>query len=273
MHNFELITSDPYLSQSFFSLEGEGGTIGRAAVFLRINGCNATCKFCDTSFSIAGSDKYNIVNMVDKNEFMSYLIHNFESQVPLDKVHSISITGGEPLKNIKSFKKMFDIITKVFKNVKHIIIETNGTFLSEEKNCNELQKQVYNLIKKNIKLLLSISPKLSGKICWNGEKDETVLNWYTNVIDNYNYFLSKSIDLQLKFIYSKELMIYNQDLIEYCLNNEIHNHQILIMPFTPPDPLGKDNKIWTTSKDDAARFALANNFRYSPRIHIDRKLD
>ena len=52
----------PYIIQHFKSLEGEGGNnaVGITTLFLRLNKCNCTCNFCDTSFSIKGDPKYNI---------------------------------------------------------------------------------------------------------------------------------------------------------------------------------------------------------------------
>src|SRR5512135_1149189 len=49
------------VKEIYYTLQGEGGNIGRAAVFLRFSGCNlwsgrekhretATCQFCDTQF-------------------------------------------------------------------------------------------------------------------------------------------------------------------------------------------------------------------------------
>ena len=34
----------------FYSLQGEGHNVGRAAVFIRFAGCNLRCPFCDTDF-------------------------------------------------------------------------------------------------------------------------------------------------------------------------------------------------------------------------------
>jgi organic radical activating enzyme len=271
---FILTDKDPYLSQTFFSLEGEGLTVGRSALFLRINGCNATCNFCDTSFSIKGDEKYNLVNMAQP-EFEDFL-HTEYDNIDKKMVTSITITGGEPLKNIKQYNRMFKHIFNVFPNVSHVIFETNGTYLKTTDNCLIFLKQVGEFNNNKVKFTLSISPKLSGELSWNKTADEEVLEWYKDVIHNYAYFLNKHFDIQMKFIHfpvDSEFYSLNAKLIKICKEHNIQNTKILIMPFTPPDPLGKDSEFWTTSKNNAARFALANYFRYSPRIHIDRRLD
>lgn len=275
-HEFEftLTDTDPYLSQTFFSLEGEGMTLGRAALFLRINGCNATCQFCDTAFSIAGDTKYNLVNMAS-DEFEDYLKKEYNSLDP-EMVTSVTITGGEPLKNIKQYNKMFNHIFKVFPKVSHVIFETNGTYLQTTDNCLILLKELGEFINNGVQFTLSISPKLSGKLSWKNTSDEKILEWYKEVIHNYTYFLNRHFDIQMKFIHfppDSEYYTLNHNLLNLCIDHKIPKTKILIMPFTPPDPLGKDLEFWTESKNNAARYALKNYFRYSPRIHIDRRLD
>ena len=38
------------VNEIFYSLQGEGRNTGRAAVFVRMSGCNRKCPFCDTDF-------------------------------------------------------------------------------------------------------------------------------------------------------------------------------------------------------------------------------
>lgn len=38
------------INEIFYSLQGEGRHTGRAAVFIRMSGCNMRCPFCDTDF-------------------------------------------------------------------------------------------------------------------------------------------------------------------------------------------------------------------------------
>jgi organic radical activating enzyme len=38
------------VNEIFYSIQGEGGRVGEASVFIRLASCNLRCDFCDTSF-------------------------------------------------------------------------------------------------------------------------------------------------------------------------------------------------------------------------------
>jgi len=267
------LQTTPKLIQHFVSLEGEGGTIGRSALYIRTSTCSLRCNFCDTKFSIEGNSKYNIVDMTS-NEYVELLKQTY-SDKQRENISNLSITGGEPLLNLNHIQDMILRTKEAFPNITQIIFETNGTMLSEKENCFTLIDQVGCLVPE-IKFMLSISPKLSGSTSYsNIMSNSDVLEIYKKVILNYQCILDAHFDLQLKFVHSDKLLPENQTLIDYVLSipKPIHKNQILIMPFTPNDPLGKDKEVWQESKNAAANFAMRNFFRYSPRVHIDRELD
>ena len=39
------------VNEIFYSLQGEGGQMGRAMLFVRLSGCNLSCDYCDTDFA------------------------------------------------------------------------------------------------------------------------------------------------------------------------------------------------------------------------------
>lgn len=267
------LETTPKLVQHFVSLEGEGGTIGRSALYIRTAVCNNRCAFCDTAYSVEGKEEYNIVDMT--TEAYVELLRKTYSISQRTNITNCSITGGEPLLNLNYMRAMINRTLEAFPNITQIIFETNGTMLSVEENAYKLIGQI-GCFYPRIKFMLSISPKLSGKISYSSIlTDEEVLNIYKNVINNYRCILDAHFDLQLKFVHSDSLSKWNESLIEYVLSMPVplHKNQILIMPFTPLDPLGKHKQEWEDSKDSAANYAMKNYFRYSPRMHVDRRLD
>lgn len=100
------------IKEIFASIQGEGPYIGYKQLFIRFCGCNLNCNYCDTEFGINDSKKYSaeeLVNIIKEN---------------LD-CHSVSLTGGEPLLNIKFLKEFLP------KSKLPIYLETNGTLYKE----------------------------------------------------------------------------------------------------------------------------------------------
>ena len=265
----------PYIIQHFKSLEGEGGNnaVGITTLFLRLNKCNCSCHFCDTSFSIKGDEKYNIVR-ADNSELVNLLLAEYNED-DRKHVHSCSITGGEPLLHLESFPKIFDRILEAFPNIDQIIIETNGNLLYHTENAIKLLK-IAAAYSGKLKLTLSISPKLDGKISYaNKVKDQELIDIYNVVFKHYQTYLACLIEVQVKFVHSPELQLQNEKLMNLIINEKLvwPRTKILVMPFTPSLKHPEFDRVWKESKDEAAKYALKNYLRYSPRIHIDRGMD
>ncbi|MFA7127603.1 MAG: radical SAM protein [Sphaerochaeta sp.] len=261
----------PTLVQHFISLEGEGGTIGRSALYIRTGTCNLRCTFCDTKFSVEGKEEYDITEITSRKYIE--LLKNTYSRDQRRQITNLSITGGEPLLNLNYMDEIIKNTLIAFPFIKNIIFETNGTMLSVESNCNLL---VDKLKEFDINFMLSISPKLVGTTSYSAIKsDEEILNIYRNIFKNYQNILSDKFDIQIKFIHSRNLLEWNEVLMDVIFNefSNFHSNQILIMPFTPDEPLGKHKELWENSKHDAVQYSLRNFFRYSPRLHVDSNLD
>ena len=106
------------INEIFASIQGEGSRTGERCVFVRFQGCNLTCSYCDTKDAI---DPDNSRNMKDIDIFLDVKSYK--------EINTIVFTGGEPLlyldKNImQSFKRPYaNDDDKVY----NIIIQTNGT--------------------------------------------------------------------------------------------------------------------------------------------------
>lgn len=110
-----------HISEQFYSVQGEGRTMGTPAIFIRLGGCNLLCKgdgwICDSIDVWKKSEKVEYKDVFDDDEITT--LHT-------GKVHLI-ITGGEPMlhqANITSFLLWFE--TK-YAFLPTIEIETNGT--------------------------------------------------------------------------------------------------------------------------------------------------
>lgn len=98
--------------EQFMSIQGEGATIGSPAYFIRLAGCNLSCKWCDSKNASRQPLKSQInIKDVSIPEYANRLI----------------ITGGEPLLyNLYSFIRN---IKEKNQNLKIIEVETNGVLV------------------------------------------------------------------------------------------------------------------------------------------------
>ncbi|MBP2031008.1 organic radical activating enzyme [Methanohalophilus levihalophilus] len=88
------------LIEVFCAVQGEGPYVGVRQAFVRFSGCNLNCNYCDTPVTPPAVCKYEtpgqVASFSDVNNPMDparvdQLIESY------DKIHSVSLTGGEPL--------------------------------------------------------------------------------------------------------------------------------------------------------------------------------
>lgn len=117
-----------FIKEIFESIQGEGPYIGYNQLFIRFSCCNLHCNYCDTDF---------------KTELKSYTSKELAKEVEQYKnIHSISLTGGEPLLSTVFLQEFLPLTNK------KIYLETNGTLF------NELEKIInyIDIISMDIKL-------------------------------------------------------------------------------------------------------------------------
>ena len=97
-----------FIQDIFYSFQGEGPYIGYPQIFIRFYGCNISCAYCDEP---------------DKNKQKFSVEDVLERLAPLMKnpVHSISVTGGEPLLQVDALKELLPRLEAP------VYLETNGT--------------------------------------------------------------------------------------------------------------------------------------------------
>lgn len=122
------IVSKGFVSEIFFSVQGEGLYVGKRQVFVRAAGCSVECCYCDTPGSRSAAEKCSvhlpepktIVNPVGTVEVMREVKAVINAYGP---VHSISITGGEPMEQARFTK---DLCRALKQEGFIIYLDTNG---------------------------------------------------------------------------------------------------------------------------------------------------
>ena len=100
------LNSEPEI---FYSLQGEGVRAGVPAVFLRLAGCNLSCRWCDTKHS--WRDGTELPEPAVAERIRAYACH------------SLVITGGEPLLQQPALEALLALLPQDF----YVEVETNGT--------------------------------------------------------------------------------------------------------------------------------------------------
>lgn len=106
-----------FVKEFFVSIQGEGPYVGYKQLFIRFCRCNLNCKYCDTEFLASTGAK----------EYSAQELFEAVSALDLTGVHSISLTGGEPLIDVEFLKEFLPLVRPSAK----IYLETNATLAKE----------------------------------------------------------------------------------------------------------------------------------------------
>ncbi len=115
------------ISEIFHSLQGEGPTVGRPCVFVRLGMCNLKCNFCDTPYTWKeGHEDYSD----EVNERVMDAISSVLEEFP--HTSTVVWTGGEPMLQQRDIVAAIDYLHLRFPDrmLEHEV-ETNGTILAQ----------------------------------------------------------------------------------------------------------------------------------------------
>lgn len=101
------------LAEIFYSIQGEGAFTGTPAVFVRLAGCNLSCDFCDTDYSL---------KFFASVEDVVARVREIGSDCPM-----VILTGGEPLAQ----RETLELIRALQRDGRRVHIESNGTVYTE----------------------------------------------------------------------------------------------------------------------------------------------
>jgi len=134
MSNAERLTMHPESfklsgDRAFYSLQGEGTSMGEPSVFLRLHFCNLHCVWCDTPYTwnkempeyFSEPEDWTVEQTAERVKEL------WTCENP-DRQKRIVITGGEPLIQQAKIEKLLDLLPDW-----QVEIETNGTTMPSDK--------------------------------------------------------------------------------------------------------------------------------------------
>lgn len=119
------------VSEAFQSHQGEGPSAGERAFFIRLGGCNLTCRWCDTPYTWVYTERqvelHNARTKYDpKTELTRQPIGAMVENVLDSNCSLIVLTGGEPLLQVDQLSMMIRGVN-AYHDPRRFEVETAGT--------------------------------------------------------------------------------------------------------------------------------------------------
>lgn len=217
----------------FYTIQGEGKSLGKPSIFVRTSLCNLHCVWCDTDYTWNWSGtRFSHVN--DKNKDYqkfnkSEWIAEVSTKEALNKIRSfpcknVVLTGGEPLLQQQD---LIELAQELKKEGYWIEIETNGTLIPNQNLATCLDQFNVSPKLKNSNNTKNLRLKPAALKFFAKEAKSTfkfVIDTYDDLsevlelIDNY-HLRSEKVFLMPQGTTSDQLNTKRHWLVEICKNH------------------------------------------------------
>jgi len=222
------------ISEVFYSIQGEGPSMGKRSVFLRLAGCNLMCGGQGTQFDgqLHNEAKWrcDTIEVWMKGKALAFHeILNEDHMGHLCHGAHLIITGGEPMlqqQSIVDYLETFDIPL-------YVEIETNGTIAPNDKLWMQVSQW-------------NISPKLKSS-------GNATAHTYKHVLHEYD---NSPANCAFKFVITCE------EDIEEIISLELTASKVWLMPAASEQ--GQLSHLSSL----VAKLAMERGFNYSHRLQV-----
>lgn len=237
MKKIRLATVRPEEPEIFHSLQGEGISMGRPSVFVRLSGCNLACQWCDTPYTWYFSGHNGLHRggqTYDRRDNAVTLdIADVARRIAAFECRHIVFTGGEPLLQQPALTALCDILGPDY----HIEIESNGTVALTPGFAPHVDQ-------------LNLSPKLRH----SGNDDAVRLN------DSALQLFAADPRAWFKFVIASPSDV--QEVAELASHYALPADRILLMPEGTSASVLRERSSWLASA------CQDQGWRFTDRLHI-----
>lgn len=233
------------IREIFVSAQGEGPYVGYRQLFVRFPKCNLECQYCDTPKDWSSESRCRVESK--PGEFVEY-DNPFSSEQLLsviklyERIHSVSLTGGEPLLYAKFIK---ELKTSKFP----LYLESNMTLPEGAKEVKDVVKYV------------SGDFKLKNQCDFKGHYEK----YFNDTARSFSILRQTSFrDCFCKIIVSEDIdredMMHAVDQIKDCIT------ELILQPVTPTGGVeAASSKLLLELQDKALE--KVENVRIIPQTH------
>jgi 7-carboxy-7-deazaguanine synthase len=221
-----------FISEIFYSIQGEGELTGVPSVFVRTSGCNLRCNWCDTMYA----------SWEPEGAEMS--VDQIVTEVNRHPAQHCVLTGGEPM----IAKNILDLTRNLHADGKHITIETAATVAPTNIACD----------------LASLSPKLRNSApdhrlseTWRRKHEklrsqpDVIRQWITR------------FPYQLKFVVTSANDLEEIQLLLRNVGRSIPPSKVLLMPE------GTSVGVIRGRDETLLELCKRHGYRYCNRLHVE----
>lgn len=203
--------------EKFLSIDGEGPSSGELATFIRFQGCNLRCSWCDTTYSWG---KENICEKLSSVDIYNYIKET--------KATNVTLTGGEPLMQ-ENIDELLELLNR--DDSLKIHIETNGSVDIEPFKKKHTNKNISYIV--DFKLP---SSNMTDKMNLNNLKIIDSEDVYKFVVGS-NEDLQMSYDIIEKYDLTSKCLVYlspvsgninMQEIVEFMKNKKLNKVKLQI---------------------------------------------
>lgn len=231
------------VSEVFYSVQGEGKTVGVPSVFVRLGGCNLMCGGMGTQFD---GELHNEAEWrCDTVEvWMNAQAKEVEEILPDDCIEAIRngahviLTGGEPTMQQGALQ---DFIKHIRHNIypnAFIEVETNGTIMPDDYMLNNIN-------------LWNCSPKLLSS------GNDMSMCFKPDVIKKMN---DVGMDTIFKFVVSSDKDWFEINKLYMPI---VDREKVYLMP------AGENQELLNENKERVVELAKKNYLNFTTRLHIE----